>query len=195
MAALSEITPSTRDLAHFISPNPGKSSRLVAVTPDFFRTPGAEGKMNQWEDGDIAALVTRTPSHLPASPRQDLRTGLARAAALLSCPFIAFLPVANPSDITALREVGFDGAIADAASFSDIALAESASLAQTLHFRLIFTADRREDFLRVKNFSPRFAYVTQDNEFTRALASPTLWLIGPAELESKLPLKGILYDG
>lgn len=192
---LKDITPSTRDLAHFLSPNPGKTGRLMTVAAGFFGSPSPRITLKKWEDEEIAALVVRPLTALTEPERHRFAADLASAAETLSCPFLAAGDITGPGDVTRLRALGFDGAITGLESLSDAAITESASLAETLHFRLIFTADRREDFSRIEKSAPRFAHVTSANDFTSSLTRPSLWLIGPSELQGVLPLKGLLYDG
>lgn len=191
---LSNITPSTRDLAQFISPNPGKTAKFIAVTMDFFTRSDFREQLVAWEGEEIAALIIKTAT-VTACDSEAMAGIMTPATHDLSCPILAQTQITAIDAVAHLRAAGFDGAICEVASLSDEVLVGAVRLAETIHFRLLFKIDRREDASRIVTFKPRFIYAGVAADFISEMASSTSWLVGPASFAGGMPLKGIVYDG
>lgn len=188
------ITPSTRDLAQFISPNPGKTAKFIAVAMDFFARSDFREQLAAWEDEEIAALIIKVEA-VTACDSEAVTRIMTPVTHDLSCPILAQTQITAIDNVAHLRAAGFDGVICEVASLPDEVLAGAMRLAETIHFRLLFKIDRREDSSRVAAFKPRFIYVGVSADFVAEMASNASWLVGPASFAGAIPLKGIVHDG
>lgn len=191
---ISNITPSTRDLAQFISPNPGKTAKFIGVAMGFFARSDFREQLVAWEAEEIAALIIKIETVATCDSESVTRI-MTQAPHDLSCPIFAQTQIRTVDDVAHLRAVGFDGVICGVSSLSDEVLVGAMRLAETIHFRLLFKIDRREDASRIIAFKPRFIYAGVAADFVAEMASNASWLVGPASFAGAMPLKGIVHDG
>jgi hypothetical protein len=192
--SVAHITPSTRDLTQFISPNAGRQSSLYLVQD----TTGEalqkfENDFARWEEEEIAALIVKTDFANDDERLKSFRSFLNVASDILSCPLIRMTELKTRDDILNSRGLGFDALITPLASLSDAQIQEYHTLARTLHFRLIFSVKTKNDLERIVSLSPKFLYIEETNAFTQSLTASSYWLIGPEGLQNQIQLKGIVY--
>lgn len=183
---IADITPSTRDLMQFISPNPGKRDRLIMIDDTAARGMAAwREKFPKWEDAEISGLIIVVPQ--TASPPPNY---LAEAIAALSCPMIRLADAKNFDDIAHSRQIGFDAQIVSSQSFPHAEDIFAKALA--MHFRIIFRITSQADLEFARALAPRFVYL--DAELPAAVEIPrqTTWIIGRTELAGAMPLKCVV---
>lgn len=183
---IANITPSTRDLMQFISPNPGKRDRLILIEDTAGTGLGAYAeKFKAWEDAEISGLIVVVPTACNLAGDY-----LKSAIETLSCPIIRLADAKACEDIAHSRQIGFDAQIVSSQSFphAENILAK----AQAMHFRIIFRMASRADVEFVKALAPRFVYL--DAELPAAVEIPqqTTWIIGRAGLAGVVPLKCVV---
>lgn len=183
---ISDVTPSTRDLMQFISPNPGKHDRLILLEDVVGTGLGAHAeKFKAWEDEEISGLIIAVPAAC------DLAGDYLKSAmAGLSCPIIRLADARAFEDIAYSRQIGFDAQIVSSQSFPHAQ--NILAKAQAMHFRLIFRIASQADVEFVKALAPRFAYLDAVLPAVAEIPRQTTWIIGRAGLAGVVPLKCVV---
>ncbi len=185
---LAAVTPSTRDLMQFISPNP------KSVSPIFFFVEESgedllaqDEKLKALEDKNPAALIIDT-RQAQSIVRDDYLT---RVREILDCPILRFDNVAEEDALFDSRVLQFDGQVMPVTGHDASSYFKLAKRAESIHFRLIPCVSGIEDFDVVATTTPHFVWLADDfdGEIPPIVKSARVWFMGSDKLLNKYPLK------
>lgn len=182
------VTPSTRDLARFISPNPNATSKILwfcEKSGDDLKA--QEEKFAEWENKNPAAVVIDCLEY----PYLKDATYLSALSAAVSCPILKYQRLASDDDIFDTRVLGFDGQISPLEDGDKKNFFEIFKLAQSIHFRVIPAVQKKQDWDIVATASPQFIYLEPGytDELPPLVRNSRMNLIGNTDQSQAFKLK------
>lgn len=174
--SVQNIKPSTRDLAHFVSPNAGTQNVLIQITPDFFNNPNHTTLLNNWEDKEIAGLVL-------SGDLQNYESHINTLTTTLSCSLLWNHNIHDKDQISLARSLQIDAILCKPFDSWDACQIH----AQTMNLRLIPKAMTAKD---IETFAKeRFIYAPEEL-LAKCDQSCESWIISEAsDSQTKLILK------
>lgn len=187
---IANITPSTRDLVQFISPNISKQDTMIQISDLQAKELNQyANKFSEWEDEEISALILQIP-RLQSIPGDYLK----EAMNTLTCPLIRFASTTDFDDIIQSRALGFDGQILSADCLSDKDISLFWQKAQTMNYRLIFHIKSFEKLAPVLALQPRLIYVDNSANFSQKDLDNTTWVIAKEDYKNDFSPKCLIKN-
>lgn len=190
MTDVTDMTPSTRDLMQYISPNPADRETVYLVR----ETTGwdlkkFENEFAGWEDQNIAAVIIDTRGLKRPLPADYLK----KAASNMECPLIRFENVKTEDNIYEARRLGFHGIITELAGHDQSAFHSLYSQAESVNFRLIPVVRDAGGWQTVLSVRPKFVYV-EAGDIPDDVVRLKIWLLGKKDLEQSVNLKCVIEE-
>lgn len=187
---LANVTPSTKDLQQFISPNPAATNTIY-----YFKETNGSDFLNQetnyetWENAGISALMIDTDSY----PLMTDEAYLKKAAETLSCPIFRWQEVKEQDNLFDSRVIGFDGQVTPISHFDGKTFFNLYKLAEGMHFRLIPIINSKKDWDIIASAMPRYIYLTEaaGESAPPMFKNSRCFFMGPEALKDKFKLKCI----
>lgn len=165
--SVQNIKPSTRDLAHFVSPNSGEQNELIQVSPDFFQNQSYQTQLEKWEDNEIAGLIL---TETLESYTDHLKT----LVETLTCSLIWNHNIDSKDQISAARASEIDAILSDPSQNWE----QLKVHAQTMNVRLIPKISSLTEW--EQHQTERFLYLTE--EVLEKISQPCeSWIISEAK--------------
>lgn len=183
------ITPSTRDLQQFISPNP-KAKSLVYLLKDNSGDELNTAPLEQFEKDEISALFVDT-SEIGNITQDDY---LKKSTEALSCPLYRWQSVTEQDDLFDSRVLGFDGQVTPVGHLENKDFFALYKLAQGFHFRLIPLIKENKDWNALTATMPSFIAI-DDNaeiEIPALFKNARCFFMGPESMSESHSLKCLI---
>jgi len=186
-----DMTPSTRDLMQFVSPNPSDTETVYFLT----ETSGHdlsihEATFAKWEDENICAFIIDTRSSAEISDKIYLKAAVEN----LECPIIRYQNIQNENDIYDTRVLGFHGLITGVEKLNANDFKELYSGAESVNFRLIPCVQNATDWDIISAALPKFIYLDAnlEGEIPEPIKQSKTWFMGESALKDRYSLKCII---
>lgn len=184
---VASLTPSTRNLQQFISPNPKDTNSILyfkeGTTKELEQK---ESDFAAWEDKESSALIIDTRLSPPIKSEDYLH----KIKETVTCPFFRWQDIKEQDDMFDARLLGFDGQITSVANIKKAEFANLFKLAKSIHFELIPVVATKEDWKTVVPLNPKFMYIEESiNEIPIMVKEGNFFLIGQKSSTEKFGLK------
>ncbi len=181
---MQNITPSTRPLMQFVSPNASFLGRIISVSgSQLAPLVNNNAQLNLWEDQEICGLAVHNLEN-DAECLQSLR----QIKSVLSCPLLIASHVQHVTDLYRLREIDADAVITPITTLMQNDLQGLQQKAQAMNLLMIFHIQSENDWQKIADLKPRFIFVENSFDFLQMMPSQT-WLIGSADFTDCTKLK------
>lgn len=190
MTGISDISPSTKDLMQFISPNPTDTEIIYLIHEQDIKA--HETKFVEWEEANICALIVDTQS----TTQLVDESSLTQASEEMSCPILRMQDAERDKDLIESRTMGFDGQIISVKNMSAENFQNLYTLAESMHFRLIPLITSQNDYEKVLGAQPKFIYLASlvEDNLSEQLENSKIWLMGKEEMKDKFKLKCLIKE-
>ncbi|MCP5464017.1 MAG: hypothetical protein H7A33_03235 [Deltaproteobacteria bacterium] len=184
------MTPSLRDLAQFISPNPKAQEKALFFTESSGDDLAKHKEQFQnWEDNHCAIIIDTTACY-------DFKNieYLNELAEFFSGPVLRYHDFREQDEIFDSRIVGFHGVVVDMQHAKAKEIFDWNESAKSVHFRLIPHVKEHGDWQKAVPLQSRFIYLSEGfgESLPPAVDPKNHWFIGEENVANKAPLKIIV---
>lgn len=132
---IANVTPSTRDLQQFLSPNSGDTNEMILIESEKL-SQITDDQIQKWEDDEVSGIVISVFNL--ENQKQDLNVFIKKACQITEAPFVFDLSQPVTKDILPLiRFAGGDAFLLDSESLNLEEILALKTIAQTMNLRII----------------------------------------------------------